>query len=77
MKEQFDVEPNAIIDGLPAYDYGSIMHYNLFAFSKHLFKRTISVLPWRQILKSLIVGQRNGPSRRDKEWLNEVYCTAG
>ena len=48
---------NAIIDDLPAYDYGSIMHYDLFAFSKDkLLKQTISVIPWTW--KILIVGQR-------------------
>ena len=76
MKDQFDVELNASIDGLPAYDYGSIMHYKRYAFSKDKQnKKTISVIPWTW--KTLIVGQRDGPSRGDKKWLKEVYCTAG
>ena len=55
--------------GLP-YDYGSIMHYGLNTFSSN-GKPTMSVLfPTKEE-----VGQRNGLSKFDWQWLDKVYCT--
>ena len=52
------------------YDYGSIMHYDLNAFSSN-GKPTMSVLfPTKEK-----VGQRNGLSKFDWQWLDKVYCT--
>ena len=62
---------NADTKGLQ-YDYGSIMHYNLYGFSKNR-KPTMSVLnPTTER-----VGQRKDPSNFDWQWLNTLYCTAG
>ena len=59
---------NADTQGL-SYDYGSLMHYGLHAFSKN-GKKTISLrsMTWKK------VGQRSGPSKLDRKWLDEVYC---
>ena len=57
--------------GLP-YEYGSIMHYGLHAFSKN-FRKTMSVLS----KTAKTVGQRKGPSELDWQWLDKVYCTVG
>ena len=60
----------ATTQGVP-YDYGSIMHYDAYAFSRN-------TLPTIQPLSSNIplsaLGQRNGFSASDIEHVNALYC---
>ncbi|RZF42636.1 hypothetical protein LSTR_LSTR001431 [Laodelphax striatellus] len=50
-----------------SYDYGSIMHYGAYAFSKNE-KRTITTVE-----KDVKIGQRKGLSKKDKLKLNKMY----
>ena len=68
MEKDFKIMP-AKTKGLP-YDYGSIMHYGLYDFSKN-GKETISIL---ETTKKK-VGQREHLSDDDIQWLYEFYYT--
>lgn len=54
-------------DDIGAYDYGSIMHYGAFAFSKNL-QPTIEVLQ-----SGVTIGQRNGLSAGDIAAIHAIY----
>ena len=59
--------------GIP-YDYGSVMHYNAYAFSRN-GNPTIEPLQNGVSLNDL--GQRNGFSESDRQHVLSLYCNDG
>ena len=65
------------------YDFGSVMHYHLFAFSKHKchepWCQTMHIKNSKEFRKqgNPNIGQRIGPSKRDIEEANRLYSCPG
>ncbi len=54
-----------------SYDYGSVMHYGAYAFSRYRGRPTIE-----SKTRGVRLGQRNGLSVKDKQQLRLLYsCT--
>ena len=54
------------------YDYDSVMHYSMYAFSKD--RRTPTIVPRD---KQAVIGQRLGLSYYDREEINSLYNCKG
>ncbi|CAH3146706.1 unnamed protein product [Porites evermanni] len=69
----FNKYPRSTIDSLGTpYDYGSVMHYEDFAFSKN---RRPTIVAKRQ---GVTLGNRKGPSTIDVKQMNLLYkCSGG
>jgi hypothetical protein len=63
-------DPNAT-DFKTPYDFGSIMHYSLYAFAVDTKQKTIVN---KTPIDGVVVGQRNALSKRDIEAINAMYC---
>ena len=69
MKRQFDKCKNCDLQGL-AYDTGSVMQYMEYSFSKN----EAAGLWTLKSKDGSKLGQDNGPSKRDIQGINKVYC---
>lgn len=56
------------------YDYGSVMHYSAYAFSRN-GRPTIE--PKDGSVRNSVLGQRQGFSSKDIEHINVLYCDRG
>ena len=54
-----------------SYDYGSIMHYSAYAFSRN-GKPTIEVKD--RSIRNSVLGQRSGLSAKDLQHIDALYC---
>ena len=57
-------------DDIGPYDYGSIMHYPTFAFSKN---DQPTIIPLRTVPPGVVIGQRTGLSPNDINAINTIY----
>ncbi|HEU0119281.1 MAG TPA: M12 family metallopeptidase [Bryobacteraceae bacterium] len=71
-EDQFAKESDAIAADIGAYDFGSIMHYSLTAFSKDNVSQTISLqVP---APAGVTIGQRSALSAGDEAGMRSRYC---
>merc|ERR1712165_37354 len=69
MLNQFAICKTCDTNGLP-YDTGSVMHYGAYAFSKNEGGGLWTI----KAKDGSKLGQDNGPSKRDIQGINKVYC---
>jgi Astacin (Peptidase family M12A) len=53
-----------------SYDYGSVMHYSQYAYSKNGRK---TIIPLKQVEEGLLMGQRETLSKKDILSINRLY----
>ena len=71
-RDQFEKLPSsdANTDGV-SYDYGSIMHYTAFAFSRN---GDATIVPRDRRVSSSDLGQREELSGKDVQHIQNLYC---
>jgi len=72
LRDQFERLPSSEANtNAISYDYGSIMHYTAYAFSRN---GGATILPRDSRVSLSELGQREGLSGRDIEHIQKLYC---